>query len=144
LCAWRSLTSFPETLIEPHDIRKRIRLALDEASGPSPTEKLRYFARRAGNRVKSGVAKLEKAGCNLKELFYKTLRKREAEKADGGPSPLKLPVWIMLHRVRCQDRWNKMHNCSGVGGDTIYQIAAVAMACYHEIVFHSNFVFGFI
>jgi amino acid adenylation domain-containing protein len=91
----------PERPSRRRPLLDRVRLALDDASGLSPSEKLQYFARRAANRIKWAAAKLEKARYDLKELLYKA-RKPDTEKNDGDRLPLKLPVWIMLQRVTSQ------------------------------------------
>jgi amino acid adenylation domain-containing protein len=92
-------TNNPERPVRRSAIRKRIRLALDEASGLSPSEKLQYFARRAANRVKWGVAKLEQTRYDLADLLYET-RKAISEKTGDGLLPRKLPVWVNLLRAR--------------------------------------------
>jgi amino acid adenylation domain-containing protein len=79
-------------------ITKRIRMALDEASDLSLSEKLRYFGRRVADKMGYERAQLQKVGYDLIELLCKTL-KRAAEKNNSGLLPLKLPVWIMLQRA---------------------------------------------
>jgi len=78
-------------------IAKRIRLAVDETSGLSPSEKLRYLMHRVTDRVKWEIAQLRKAIYDLIEWLYKT-RKPD----DGGLVPLKLPVWIILQRAQSE------------------------------------------
>ncbi len=80
-------------------ISKRIQLALEEARALPPSDKMRYFAQRAAHRLKWEVSKLQKTGYDLKELLYK-MRKPDREKANGGPLPLKIPVWLMLRRAQ--------------------------------------------
>jgi amino acid adenylation domain-containing protein len=91
-------TNNPERPARHSTVRKRIRLALDEASGLPPSEKLRYFARRVAYRLKWEAGKVQKAGYTLLEVLYKT-RKPGGENIDGGLLPLKLPVWITLQRA---------------------------------------------
>jgi thioesterase domain-containing protein len=91
-------TNNPERPARHSTLGKRIRLALDEASGLSPNEKPRYFARRVANWSKWKVAQLQKTGYKLLELLYRT-RKPGGENTAGGLSPLKLPVWITLQRA---------------------------------------------
>src|SRR5258708_918156 len=91
-------TNNPERPARHSTVRKRIRLALDEASGLPPNEKPRYFARRVAHWLKWEAAQLQKAGYNLLELLYRT-RKPDGENTAGGLSPLKLRVWITLQRA---------------------------------------------
>jgi amino acid adenylation domain-containing protein len=79
-------------------IRKRVRLALDEAAGLSPSEKSRFLAHRVATKLKREAAQIQEAGYNLLELLYKT-RKPRGEDTDGRLLPLKLPVAITLQRA---------------------------------------------
>ncbi len=92
-------TTHPKERNLRYPIKKRIRLALDEARALPPSEKMRYFAQRAAHRLKWEVSKLQKAGYDLKELLYK-MQKPDRESTNGGPLPLKMPVWLMLHRAQ--------------------------------------------
>ena len=91
-------TIHPEQSSPHSTVSKRIRLALEEAWALSPSEKMRYFAQRAKDRARWEISKLQKAGYDFKELLYR-LQKPEAEKTNGGPLPLKMPVWLMLQRA---------------------------------------------
>jgi thioesterase domain-containing protein len=88
----------PERPARHSTIRKRIRLALEEASDLRPSEKPRYFARRIASRLKWDAAQVQEAGYNLLELLYKT-RKPNGENNDGDRFPFKVPVWIALKRA---------------------------------------------
>jgi amino acid adenylation domain-containing protein len=91
-------TNNPEQPPQRSPIRKRIWLALDEASGLSLRDKPQYFARRVAHRLKWEAAKVQNAAYNLLELLYKT-RKPDGKGTDGVPLPFKLPVWITLERA---------------------------------------------
>ena len=76
-------------------MRKRIRLALDEASGLPAREKQRYFARRVAERLKWEGAKVQKAGYALLHLLHKA-RNPGGGNTDDALLRLNVPVWITL------------------------------------------------
>ena len=88
-------TNNPERPAQRSTIRKRIRLALDEASGLPAREKQRYFARRVAAKLKSEAAKAQRAGYTLLDLLYKTWNPG-GENSEGALLPLNVPVWITL------------------------------------------------
>jgi hypothetical protein len=88
-------TNNPERPPRHSSIRKRIRLALSEASGLPANKKPRYLALRVTERLKWEAVRLQKTGYNLLEFLYTALRPG-ANKRDGG---LKLPIWITLERA---------------------------------------------
>jgi natural product biosynthesis luciferase-like monooxygenase protein len=88
----------PERTPRHFSITKRIRLALDEAADLALIEKLQYFARRAADKMGWEGTQLQKVGYDFVELLYKAL-KPDAEKNNGSPFSLKVPVRIMLQRA---------------------------------------------
>jgi thioesterase domain-containing protein len=88
-------TNNPARPAQRSTIRKRIRLALDEASGLPAREKRRYFARRVAERLKGERAKVQKAGYTLLDLLYKA-RNPGGENTDDALLPRNVPVWITL------------------------------------------------
>ncbi len=92
-------TTHPKERNLRYPIKKRIQLALDEARALPSSEKMRYIAQRAELRLRWEISKLQKAGYDLKELLYR-MQKPDKENTNGGPLPLKMPVWLMLHRAQ--------------------------------------------
>ncbi len=88
-------TNNPERPLRHSSIRKRIRLAVNEASGLPPNKKARYLALRVKERLKWEAGRLQKTGYDLLELLYTALRPA-TKKNHGGLTP---PVWIMLERA---------------------------------------------
>jgi thioesterase domain-containing protein len=91
-------TNNPERPAQRSTIRKRIRLALDEASGLPAREKQRYFAARVAARLKWETLKAQKAKYTLLDLLYKA-RNPFGGNIDDALLPLNVPVWIALENA---------------------------------------------